>query len=115
MSGQVHQSLGPTKSHVPRGSPASQLNGMIRLAKSRASQNQMRARPHAGESKPKYKSKTAAQTRPDGVVETFKKKPSGAAVARPNYMQVSRRNSHFLANPVVNLQASPQVNLVESP
>ena len=36
-------------------------------------------RPYVGESKPKYKPKTAAQTRPEGVVETFKKKPSGAA------------------------------------
>ena len=34
---------------------------------------------YAGESKLKYKPKTTAQTRPDGVVETFKKKPSGAA------------------------------------
>jgi ATP-dependent RNA helicase DeaD len=34
---------------------------------------------HAGESKPKYKSKTAAQTRPGGVLESFKKKPSGSA------------------------------------
>ena len=34
---------------------------------------------YAGGSKLKYKSKTTVQIRPDGVVETFKKKPSGAA------------------------------------
>ena len=42
-------------------------------------------KPYAGESKPKYKPKTVAQTRPDGVVETFKKKPSTAGGASKPY------------------------------
>ena len=42
-------------------------------------------KPYAGESKPKYKAKTAAQARPEGVVETFKKKPSAAVGASKPY------------------------------
>jgi ATP-dependent RNA helicase DeaD len=61
-------------------------------------------KPHAGESKPKYKPKTAAQTRPDGVVETFKKKPSAAVVASKLY---ASKPSKFSGGPSGKLGGKP--------
>ncbi|HAJ84212.1 MAG TPA: hypothetical protein DCM25_05580, partial [Rhodobacteraceae bacterium] len=53
-------------------------------------------KPYAGESKPKYKPKTAAQARPEGVVETFKKKPSAAVDVSKPY---AGKSSKFAGGP----------------
>ncbi len=67
-------------------------------------------KPYAGESKPKYKAKTAAQARPEGVVETFKKKPSAAVGASKPY---AGKPSKFAGKPGGKLVELVE-NLVES-